>query len=180
MPTSILSRCALYLALAAGLLFGGLTYRSHVYDSGHNDGVASAAAEVSAARLLVAAADSDATARANARMADDRLLLKAEHDRVTGDLKTALAASDLRATRLASRIAGLLDEAAGLRAGPPADPDRAGEAAKPAEADSSVALLIQTVNENYAICREDQARLAGLQAWYRDLARTRSQLRPSD
>jgi hypothetical protein len=102
-------------------------------------------------------------------MGDTLLRLKDSHDRITHDLQAALAASDLRAVRLDARIAGLLDEAAGVRSGPPGDPSGPSGSPGTPEGDSTVEALIETTNENLAICRRNGARLAGLQAWYSDI-----------
>jgi hypothetical protein len=168
-----LYRYALYITLAAGLVLGGYGYHAHAVSSAHASGVlAGTAAQVELereARLLAGRADALASERASAMVASTLQSLKDTHDRTTHDLKAALARSDLRATRLDARIASLLDEAAGVRSGPPGDPSGPSGSPGAPEGDSTVEALIETTNENLAICRRNGARLAGLQAWYTDI-----------
>ncbi|WPH18222.1 hypothetical protein [Variovorax paradoxus] len=169
-----LYRYALYVLLAVGLVLGGLAYRSHVYDAGVDAGRLAAQAAANEARLLVSRADALAAERAAARTRSDLQSLKDQHDRTTGDLKTALATANLRAVRLDARIASLLDQAAGVRAGPPADPGEPRGSLGTPEGDSTVEALIETTNENLAICRRNAARLDGIQEWYQDLREGRA------
>jgi hypothetical protein len=164
-----LYRYALYLLLALGLVLGGLTYRAHLLDRGREDGLAAAAATTNEARLLASRADALAAERAAARTRSDLQSLKDQHDRITGDLKTALATANLRAVRLDARVTSLLDQAAGVRAGPPADPSEPSGTSGASEGDSTVEALIETTNENLAICRRNAARLDGIQTWYEEV-----------
>jgi hypothetical protein len=162
-------RYALYALLGLGVVLGVLAYRSHVHDAGYALGRADATAAANEARLLAGRADALASERAAERTRSTLTSLKATHDRTTRDLKAALARSDLRAVRLDARIAGLLDEAAGVRAGPPADPSESRGSLGTPEGDSTVEALIETTNENLAICRRNAARLDGIQEWYSEV-----------
>jgi len=168
-PTSILTRYAVYLLLAVGIVLGGITYRAHVYDTGVQAGLDAASAATTEARLLASRADALATERAAARTRSDLQSLKDQHDRTTSDLKAALAVADLRAVRLDARIASLLDQAAGVRPGPSTDPGEPSRSSGTAEGDSTVEALIETTNENLAICRRNAARLDGIQTWYEEV-----------
>lgn len=169
MSLSPLYRYALCLLAALALVAGGLGYRSHLLSTGRSQGLAEAQNNANEARVLASRADALAAERASARVAANLQSLKATHDRTTRDLKAALAVADLRAVRLDARIASLLDQAAGVRPGPATDPGEPGGPSGTAEGDSTVEALIETTNENLAICRRNAARLDGIQAWYEDI-----------
>lgn len=97
--------------------------------------------------------------------------LRAQHELEKTALQAALDRSGLRDVHITRRVARLHDQATGsLRTAPAPEPP--GEAPAGAEdlADGpSVATLIETATENYAICRQNSAQLVELQAWYEDL-----------
>jgi hypothetical protein len=174
--TSTLTRYALYIALAASLVLGGFAYRSHVYstgfDAGELRGVASERTRSEEARRLAGRAADLTSERAAALVAADLQSLKDQHARTVSDLSKALADSDHRNQRLSDRVAGLLDEAAGLRAGATADPSGPGGAPGTPGADQAVASvgdLADAYAENMAVCRRNSTRLERLQGWYADL-----------
>lgn len=159
-----------WTCLAAVLvLVGGFAYRSHVYDSGFAAGT-SAERSAAAARLADArASDARNHALAVASLETKLKEINDAHDAREATLQAALDASGLRVARLSDALARLHDAAAS-GSGVPADPPATGGPAGEAETAYSVADLIQTANENYAICNRNSARFEGLQDWYRSLS----------
>ncbi|AMR79442.1 hypothetical protein [Cupriavidus nantongensis] len=170
MTNLTLPRWVWYCLAAVLVLTGGLVYRSHVYDSGYDAGRAAAESAAATALAQARADDAAASADAEARLRASLKVSEYEHLRIQADLKSRLAASDLRVTRLSADIARLHDEAAGS-ARLPSDPAVPGGAAGADAADYSVADLILTMEQNYAICQRNSARLEGLQVWYRSLGK---------
>lgn len=163
-----LPRWVWYCVCAVLILTGGLFYRSHVYESGFQQGATDERAKAATALAAARADDAAAAARTEAGL---RAALKEKddtHERIQSELKGRLAASALRVTRLSADIARLHDEAAG-HPGLPLDPAVPGGTPGTAEADYSVADLILTMEENYAICQRNSTRLGELQVWYRAL-----------
>lgn len=164
-----------YFLAATAILVAGLVYRDHLIDYGAE--TERAAARVRQDQAVAAAREADAlvTARVTTDLTQRLRAQQESHDRVTSELQTALADSDLRRRRADDRIVGLLNEAAGLRsqlasaaartrgAAGTAPPDSANPAPGP---DISEADVLVSVTENYAICNRNSERLAALQAWY--------------
>lgn len=151
------------------VLAGGLVYRSHVYDSGFAAGTSDAQVKAAAALAEARKADAAVAAKAVADLQDKLKKVNDAHDAREVALQAALDASGLRVTRLSAALARLHDASAS-GSGIPTDPPATGGPAGEVEADYSVADLIQTTNENYAICNRNAARLEGLQDWYRNLS----------
>ncbi|WP_025135261.1 hypothetical protein [Achromobacter sp. DH1f] len=164
-----------YVLAAAVILVAGLVYRGHLIDYGAAQ--ERTAAQVRQDKAVSAARDADAlvTARVTTDLTQRLRAQQESHDRVTSELQTALADSDLRRRRADDRIVGLLNEAAGLRsrlasaaartrgAAGTAPPDSADPAPGPVVSDADVLV---SVTENYAICNRNSERLAALQTWY--------------
>ena len=167
--TTTLGRYAAAAVLALALIAGALAYRTSVYGSGHDAGTAESTSKANEERILASRADALAATRANALAATTLKTLKDSHDKTTASLRASLAASAHRNQRLDADVARLLDAAAGVDPGPPGNPGVSGVTPGTAQAAYSVGDLIQTANENYAICLRNSAQLAGLQAWYKSM-----------
>ena len=174
MPTTLLNRYLVALALVLGLLGSAALYRNHLLDTGFANGVRSEQTRQADAKEATRQMDESTSAAVTAVHQAQLKTLKDQHDRVTRNLKTALDDSDLRAARLDARIVGLLNAAAGVREGTPSYSLRPGRPLDASEGDSTLAILIETVNENYALCRADQARLDRIQDWYNALRANRA------
>lgn len=163
--------------LVAGVLAAGVLYqRSQWIEQGRQEVQAVHAQEVQRLRTQYEAATVVSRDRFNAALAAQ----KEQHERTTQELRSALDASGLRELALSRQLARLHDKAAGsIRAATPAEPPGGpSDPAEDAPSGVSVATLIETVNENYAICNANSAQLVELQDWYNDL-RERSRL-PAD
>ncbi|OAI62813.1 hypothetical protein RSP795_10260 [Ralstonia solanacearum] len=163
-PRWVLDCLAAVLVLTVGLV-----YRSHVYDSGFDAGTAAAHAQATAALEGARKADAAVAAKTVTDLQAQLKKINDAHDAREATLKAALDASGLRVTRLSAALARLHDAAAS-GSGVSADPSATGSPAGEAETDYSVADLIQTAEENYAICNRNSARFAKLQSWYRSLS----------
>ncbi|MDM0006458.1 hypothetical protein QTI51_09540 [Variovorax sp. J22G73] len=160
-----------------GVVVALLGYRSHLIDMGAAQEAQAAATRQAVAVAAVRASDAAVTASVTTDLNQKLIRQQERHDRITDDLQAALAASDLRASRLDARIAGLLDHAAGIRprtaaassgTGPAARAPQ-GDQAVAAAGDASIADLIESVDANYEICQRNATRLGALQKWYSDI-----------
>lgn len=172
--TAAVTRYIAVVLAALALAWAGVAYRSHLIDLGHAAGVSETTATYEEARRLAAKAADLSTEASRVRFAQTQDNLKAQHENVVRNLRLALADSDHRNQLLSARLAGLLDQAAGVLPGSPGAPGASGGQAPAAEGNSTVAALIETAAENYAICRANAVQLVELQDWYRDLRESRT------
>lgn len=158
------------LLILAGLVIGALSLmglREHWIDQGRKEVRAVYQAKLEKQKR----AHETATTLSVDRFTRTINQLREQHEHEKSALRAALDRSGLRDVRLTRGVARLHDQATG--SGPVATaPEPPGEPAAGPEdvADGpSVATLIETATENYAICRANAAQLVELQTWYEDL-----------
>lgn len=171
--TRPITHALLALLACAGLL----AYRTHLIDLGYSRATQDQQAALVAAKAQAAADAGVLYAKSQERLDTSLSNLKAQHADTVRHLSLVLADSRHRLQLLDVRIAGLLNAAAGLRAGTAATagaPEPAPDSAEAAGGQVTVADLIENTADNYAICRANAQTLVELQRWYGELRASRA------
>jgi len=170
--------------VSLAVLAAGLFYRNHLIDYGAAQERSASQARQAVAVAQAKESDAEVTAAITADLHRQIQTQQENHDRITSELQAALADSDLRRRAADERIVRLLNAAAAVRPGTPAPTGGtrgtpgtpARNPAHPARSSvvASDADVFLSVDENYAICTRNAARLSAIQAWYEALRAGRS------